>query len=186
VKRAARRWLRSALLVCWLAGLMPAASPARAQSRDERSVRAAYVFNLIQYVQWPAQGQELTIGFAGEAATGDVIAPLLNGKKRDGQTIRVLLSPSENDLARCSLVYVADGAPGEARRTLEKLKGHGVLTVGETDAFVRDGGMIALVNSGDHIRIEVNLEAAQAAGIRISSRVLNLATIVRTGGKGGA
>jgi hypothetical protein len=46
--------------------------------------------------------------------------------------------------------------------------------------------MIALVNSGDHIQIEVNLEAAQSAGIRISSRVLNLATIVRPAQKGGS
>jgi hypothetical protein len=71
-------------------------------------------------------------------------------------------------------------------KTLEKVKGKGVLTVGETEGFARDGGMIALVNSGDHIQIEVNLEAAQGAGIRISSRVLNLATIVRPAQKGGS
>ena len=46
--------------------------------------------------------------------------------------------------------------------------------------------MVGLVNTGDHIQIEVNLEAAQSAGIRISSRVLNLAVIVGAGQKGGS
>jgi hypothetical protein len=194
LKRAAGwRWLGWGLLV-WLAGAPAVAcSTVGAQTRDERAVRAAYVFNLIKYVAWPAQGKELTIGLAGDAATGEVMEKLLNGRTSEGETIRVLRAPSDDEVQKCSLLYVADAPAGltvEMRKTLDKtldrVKGKGVLTVGETEGFARDGGMIALVNSGDHIQIEVNLEAAQSAGIRISSRVLNLATIVRTAEKGGS
>lgn len=180
---AAWRWLGWGLLV-WMAGALAFSCFAGAQSRDERSVRAAYVFNLIKYVEWPAPEKELMIGFAGDAATGEVMEKMLSGRASDTRTIRVVLSPSDEELARCSVLYVAEAPAVEVRKALEKVKGRGVLTVGETDSFARDGGMVGLVNTGD--RIQINLEAAQSAGIRISSRVLNLAEIVRPGQKGGS
>ncbi len=184
-RAAARPWADRGLVV-WLAvGIMLAAPVARAQSRDERAVRAAYVYNLMKYVEWPARQKELTIALAGDASTGDVIGRLLDGRTSDGRTIRVLRTGAADDLAQCSLLYLA-GAPGsDVRKVLEKVKRRSVLTVGESEDFAHEGGMVALVNTVDHIRIEVNLEATQAAGIRISSRVLELATIVRGPGKGG-
>jgi hypothetical protein len=159
-------------------------SPALAQSRDERAVRAAYLYNLIKYVDWPAQGKELTVAFAGDALTSDMIGKMLDGKTSDRYTLRVVHAESAEELQRCSVLYISGAPESDVRKILEKVKGHNVLTVGEDDVFARDGGMVALVNTGDHIRIEVNLEAAQADGIRISSRVLGLATIVGPAGKG--
>jgi YfiR/HmsC-like len=183
---AAGRRLGWGLLI-WLAGVGMLSGPAiGAQSRDERAVRAAYVYNLIPYVAWPAQEKELTIGFVGDAATGTVMKQLLEGRSSNGRTIRVALDPADEELQKCDVLYLDDAPAAEARKALEKVKGRSVLTVGETEGFARDGGMIGLVNTGDHIRIEVNLEATQAAKIRISSRVLNLATIVAPAQKGGS
>ena len=176
------RWKCWGLFVLAAIGSFPVL-PVRAESRDDRSVRAAYVFNLIRYVEWPPQKNELVIGFFGDAATGDLLETMLNGRAGDGHTIRVVLSPSDEELARCSLLYIAEPDTREMRKALLKVKGNSVLTIGETDAFARAGGMVALVNTGDHIQIEVNLEATESARIRISSRVLNLAVIV--GQKGG-
>jgi hypothetical protein len=171
------------------AGLAGAAmlSPCHAweQSRDERAVRAAYVFNLTQYVAWPAPSRELDVAFLGDAGTGDVMAAMLGGRTSAGKSIRVALSPSDDEVRNARVLYVAAARREDVRRALDKVQGRSVLTVGETDEFVREGGMVALVNTGDHIQIEVNLEAAQRAGIRISSRVLNLALIVRSAQNGG-
>jgi hypothetical protein len=185
VKRAAAWRCAGRALLLGLAVVAVVTSPARAQSRDERAVRAAYLYNLIKYVGWPAQGKDLTVAFAGDAPTSDVIGQLLNGRASDGQTIRVVQPASSEELERCSVLYVSGASESDIRKILEKVKGRSVLTVGENDAFAQAGGMVALVNTGDHIRIEVNLEAAQSVGIRISSRVLGLATIVRSAGKGG-
>lgn len=173
-------------MLLWLAtaGSVGSASEG-AQPRDERAVRAAYVYNLIKYVQWPAQEKNVAIVLAGDLSTGGVIGRLLDGKTSGGQTIRVLPAGSADDLGQCSLLYLAGPAGSDVRKILEKVKGRSVLTVGESEDFAREGGMVALVNTGDHIRIEVNLEATQAAGIRISSRLLELATIVHGPGKGG-
>lgn len=186
MKRAAASLGRAWILAFFLAGAGPVSpSTVAAQSRDERAVRAAYLYNLIKFVQWPAPGTQLTVAFTGDAGTSDVIGHLLDGKTSDGQTIRVASSGADQDLQHCSVLYVAAASDRDVRRTLDRVKGRGVLTVGESDAFARAGGMVALVNSGDHIRIEVNLDATQAAGILISSRMLGLATIVHTSGKGG-
>jgi hypothetical protein len=160
--------------------------PLRAESRDDRSVRAAYVFNLIKYVEWPREKNELLIGFIGDPSTGEVLEAMLNGRTSDGRTIRVVLYPSEEELGRCSLLYVAQPDAKEVQKALGKVQGTRILTIGETDSFARAGGMVALVNTGDHIRIEVNLEAAGSAGIRISSRVLDLAVIVGARQRGGS
>ncbi|HVT96466.1 MAG TPA: YfiR family protein [Acidobacteriaceae bacterium] len=173
-------------LVFWLPGAGPVSSSTmRAQSRDERAVRAAYVYNLIKYVEWPAPGKDLTIALVGDAGTGEVISQLLNGRTREGQTLRVVQPVSVEALQGCSVVYVSAAPESDIRKILERVKGRPILTVGESDGFARAGGMVALVNTGDHIQIEVNLEAVQAGGIRISSRVLGLATIVHSAAKGG-
>jgi len=173
------------LLLCWTAPVSPSASFALAQSRDERAVRAAYVYNLLQYIAWPDEKSELVIGFEGDPATGEILRNLLNGRSSNAHPIRVVLFPGSQDIQNCSILYLSDGSGPEVLQTLSHLQGRTVLTVGETDPFARAGGMVALVNTGDHIRIEVNLDATQRAGIRISSQVLSLATIVRTAQSGG-
>jgi hypothetical protein len=171
--------------MCWTAALAFSSSFALAQSHDERAVRAAYVYNLLQYIDWPDQKSDLVIGFEGDPATGNVLLALLNGRSSNAHRIRVVLFPSLQDLGICNILYLGDGSAGDVSRTLDSLRGKTILTVGESEAFARDGGMVALVNTGDHIRIEINLDATQRAGMRISSHVLNLATIVRSAQNGG-
>ncbi len=73
--------------------------------------------------------------------------------------------------------------PANRRRDLlQKLQPKGVLTVSDAESFTAQGGMIGLVTAGDHIQLEVNLDAVQAARLKISSRLLNVAVLVRSGG----
>jgi hypothetical protein len=148
-----------------------------AQSRDESAVRAAYVFNLIRYVDWPPDKRQLDIGIVGSSSAGDLMQSMLNGRTTDLHTIRVLQSPTGDELQQCGIVYIADQS--SAALQIGRLKNKTALTIGESESFVRDGGMVALVKVGDHIQIYINLEAAQRAGVKISSRVLSLAVLVK-------
>lgn len=168
-------WL-SALGVSLLVLVPP---PLAAQPRDERAVRAAYVFNLTKYVEWPAEKNELLIGFEGNRVTGEFLQKMLDGKSSDSKPIRVVLFPSEEDLKKCSLLYVGDSTAKSIHAVLDRVGTRGLLTVGEEESFTQAGGMVGLVKVGDQIQIQVNLEATQRAGIKISSRLLNLAVIVR-------
>jgi len=160
------------------------AAPAFSQLQDESAVRAAFVFNLTKYVEWPHSSSELIIGFVGEGSMGEVLQKMLAGKTSESRSIRVLLSPSEEQLPQCNILYIAYSSPKKVRPVLEKLRKKSVLTVGDDYSFALNGGMVGLVRTGDHIQMMINLEVAQQSGLKISSRVLSLAAIVRTSGGG--
>lgn len=174
-------------LVCALLGVLVLLSQPlllSAQQHDERAVRAAFVYNLAKYVEWPSGGNEFVVGFFGEDELGELLRQTLLGKTIGAKSIRVVLNPSDAELESCDLVYLSQSAPNKFSPVLEKLRKRSTLTVGQNDSFARHGGMVGLVRSGDHIQIQVNLEAAQRAGLKIDSRLLNLAVIVHTTGAG--
>lgn len=165
---------------CILACLLLLLPVSLAAQHDERSVRAAFVFHLTKYVEWPNPKNELVIGFAGDGTMGETLRKVLDGKNSDGRTLRVLLSPSDEQLQQCDLLYVAYSTRQKTRDVLSRLQGKNILTLGETGDFARDGGMVGLVRDADQIQIQINLVATQSAGFKLSSRVLNLAVIVRS------
>jgi hypothetical protein len=86
----------------------------------------------------------------------------------------------------CACGVRASTVPADAakvRATLEKLRNLNVLTVGETGAFLKDGGMVALVNTGEQVQIQINVDTAHDAKFKISSRLLNIAKLVHSAGE---
>lgn len=115
---------------------------------------------------------------------GDILQKVITGKNSGARTIRVVIAPTDDQLSQCDIVYIAYSSPKKTHSVLDKVRNKNILSVGETDSFARDGGMVGLVLVGDHIQIEVNLESVQSGGLKISSRLLNLAEIVRAGKRG--
>jgi hypothetical protein len=58
------------------------------------------------------------------------------------------------------------------------LRGRNVLTVGDFETFVRDGGVIRFVELGNKLRLHINLDAAKAEHLDISSKLLRPSYIV--------
>lgn len=166
--------LVAAALVAPLAGRLDA-------QQDERSVRAAFVYNMTRYVVWPAPDRNLNLCVSGGGNMGPALKFVVNGKISGERTIRVLLQPAESEFRRCDIFYWSGGFGSRVHPLLEKFRGTPTLTIGEDDAFVREGGMIAFVRSGDSIQIEVNLDSVKAGGLNISSKLLDLALIIRSG-----
>ena len=175
------RSLPMAIAACLLFAMCmgdPYASYASAQAQDELAVRAAFVFNLTKYVEWPHAGNQLVVGFLGDGPMGEVLKQTLAGKTSDARQIEVLLAPTDAVLERCDLLYVAYSSARKNREVIERLRSREVLTVGESDSFAKDRGMVGLVKKGNQIQVQINLEAARVAGIKVSSRLLSVATLV--------
>ena len=68
--------------------------------------------------------------------------------------------------------------PKPRRALLQKMQANGILTVSDEASFTKEGGMVGLVTVGDHVQVEINLEAVQAARLKISPRLLNVALLV--------
>lgn len=142
-------------------------------------VKATYLYNFIQFVEWPqaarTHGDEFRLCVLG----GDRLGPALDafdGEIVDGRAIRVrrLSAPEEVAPSQCRLVFLPRGS-GDAGALLSRLPDHGVLTVGEGADFSSAGGMIRLYEVRGRVQFSINDRAARRAGLVVSSRLLQLA-----------
>ena len=56
-----------------------------------------------------------------------------------------------------------------------------VLTVSDGKGFSQAGGIIELYVEGGRMRFAINVDAAERSGLRLSSRLLGLAKVIRDG-----
>ena len=159
-------------------------APLRAQPQvaDEYRVKAAFLYNFFKYVEWPPSAPQdgpLWICVAGRNPFGSVLEETIAGETLNGRPLatRVILEPEPG----CHIVFVPDGAATSAY--LRAAEGTPTLTVGERPDFINSGGTIRFYIADGNIRFAVNPAAAERAGLRISSRLLQLADIADDPGK---
>ncbi|MFZ0639613.1 MAG: YfiR family protein [Candidatus Acidiferrales bacterium] len=161
--------------------LFGVANPVLAQSKaDEYRLKAAFLFHFTQLVDWPpdAFGNDsdpVTLCTVGEDPFhGDLDAAVV-GKTMGARPLRVRHFKQPEDIQGCQLLFVGNRDSARTSALLAGLKDSPVLTVGETDDFVKEGGMIGFFIENDKIRFDINLQSAEHAKLRISSRLLLLA-----------
>lgn len=171
-------WLALALWVG--ASMSSVADEAKALSAEQ--LKAAFILNFPKYVEWPTNAFATTntpivLGMVGDEKLCAEIEGMGADKKVNGRPLVIRRVTADAELEGCQILFIA--AP-QARRTpelLAKLKGRGVLTVGENENFLESGGMINLVRKDRKIGLEINLAPATAADIKISSKLLGVATV---------
>ncbi len=169
--RFRRSWL--AALAFLLAGGVLAAPV------DEAQVKAAFVFNVMRYVDWPEgalpPGSPLTVCRVGAEELSRALS-MLEGRQVGGREIR--LRTVDNDPAGCQVLVLPEGA---GRSLLARVQGRPVLTVGEGWDFLEDSGMVAMVVVDGKLAFGANLEEARRANLRLSAQLLKLARRVVDG-----
>jgi hypothetical protein len=175
---------RAAVLLAMIAAFA-APTEIRAQSASQREyeIKAAYLYNFINYIDWPAgalpaAGGTITIGIVGENPFGSALDPL-NGKQIKGRTLVVKQVSSPKDLEQCQIVFVCASEKSRLGEILGQLKDARVLTVSEIEGFAAQGGIINFVSERNKVRFEVNPDAAKRTGLTISSELLKLAKLVK-------
>ncbi len=154
---------------------------ARAESAaySEYEVKAAFLFNFVQFVKWPAAlSGPVTIGILGDDPFGGTLEKTIQGEVVNGRKLAVKRAKTAADLKGCQIVFVSNSEHGNLATILPALAAANVLTVGEHEGFVKQGGAIGFTASGEKVRFEINNAAAQRAGLEISSRLLKLASRV--------
>ena len=160
---------------------------AAAQPRfsTEYDIKAAVLFNLGQFVDWPAGAYStaespLTIGVLGQNPFGRSLDRAVEGEKVQNRRIAVKYGETLDSLGSVHILFISRS---EARRLPELLKGlngRSTLTVSDMGQFAQNGGMVNLVTAGDRVRMIVNPAQIEAAGLRASSKLLRIAELVKT------
>lgn len=168
--------LRAGLCTVLCVTLVSSATSAR-QPSLEYDIKAAFVLNFVRYVEWPAARRTppLRVCTLQPNPFGDQLAALVSGEQWQGGAIDVQTITDVRGGTGCHLLYVPRAATGRFISALGALAGRPILTVGEHERFLEQGGMIRLFLDENRVRFSINQRAADTAGLAISSRLLRLA-----------
>lgn len=162
-----------------------AARQPRAQSSPSREyqVKAVFLFNFAQFVEWPANAfpesqTPLVIGILGEDPFGTYLDEAVRGETVNDHPLVVQRYRRTEDITTCHILFISLSEGSRLEQVLTDLKGRNILTVGEGEGFARQGGMIRFVMDHNRVRLRINLEAAEAANLKLSSKLLRPAEIV--------
>ena len=168
--------------VFFVIGLAP-----NVQAKDslyrEHLIKAAFLYRIAKFVEWPAEAfaethAPLTIGILGE----DPLEKALNAikdKSVKGREVVIKQFARIEDLQKCHILFISASKRKYLPQIFDALKGLHVLTVGEMKNFVEVGGIINFVTVKKKIQMEINIDTAQKAGLKISSMLLGVSKIIR-------
>jgi hypothetical protein len=181
-RRKIRAWLF--LLTVLLSG-GPELSAETVVSK-EYQVKAVFLFNFAQFVSWPPTAfaspeEPFRIGVLGDDPFDGFLDDTVRGEKVDGHPLVVQRFASVEEVKNCRILFVSRSESGRMESILAGLKDKSVLTVGDTEGFVKNGGIVRFAMEGNKIHFRISLEAAKRANLVISSQVLRLAEIVGPG-----
>jgi hypothetical protein len=168
---------------CALIGSLIAAL-AQGQNAEEYQLKAAFLYNFAKFVEWPAQtfkriSDPIVICVLGRNPFGHALEEAVAGKSVGGRAIVAREVPDAKEASSCQIVFVSSSERKHWRAILDGVKSGAVLTVGESDEFATSGGIITLKLEDGKVRFLINVDAAEQGKLRISSKLLSLAQVLR-------
>ena len=159
-------------------------SCALAQSIDEYQAKAAFLFNFAKFVEWPAgavgtENDPIRICVLGPSPFGSSLENLLRGKDIAGRPLLAVKAADLREASSCQILFVAASECKRFKPMAAELSAANVLTVGESESFLSLGGIVNFKVEDGRIRFDIRLAAADQAKLRISSKLLSLARIVK-------
>jgi hypothetical protein len=190
--RTGLRTLKAITMSVLLANISSAPPRLRAESAGttEYAVKAAFLFHFAQFVEWPAEAfasaqSPLTYCTVGEDPFRGALDQSVNGKSFGSRPLQVQHLKDWQPGAGCQVVFIGEAESKRHAAALASVNEYPVLTVGESEHFVQDGGVIGFCLVENKVRFDVNLEAAGKVRLKISAKLLALARTVIGNSAGG-
>jgi hypothetical protein len=185
------RWHRYFLLALLLlpnTGIAPLT--AQEQESDaagisrEYQIKAAYIYQFGRYVQWPAGAFEsptspFVIGVLREDPVALDMGQLIRTKKIQNRPVEIRQLSATSDFSPCHILFFSTAIqPDVQADIIRRVSKKPILLVGETDDFIKNGGVIDFVTEDDRVHLYIARKAAKRQGLLISSRLLQVARVV--------
>jgi hypothetical protein len=165
-------------------GLLSCANPVAAQepASIEPHVKAAFLYNFLKFVEWPPEvlaAGPLAVCVSGSPAVAESLKVATKQRRAQDHDMTVIQTTGDAAPKGCHLVYVAQANGDTARRWLAANSGSTAFSVSDHERFAALGGVANFFVQDGRLRFAINVDAARRASLRISSRMLALAHIVR-------
>jgi hypothetical protein len=149
---------------------------------QEYQIKAVYLYNFSKFVQWPPTTENkdtFAICVLGHDPFGAALDNVLVGEKIEQKAMVARRITDVQEAAKCQILFIAISESSRAKQILSALGKNSILTVSDIANFSLIGGMIQFVVQDNKVRFEVNLSAAEKAGLTFSSQLLKVASAVR-------
>ncbi len=159
-----------------------AADAPRAPSR-EHELKAAALYNIILFTDWPAAAfaspkAPLIIGVLGRGPVADVLETLIQNERWQGRPVTIEKYTTVAQVKQCHVFFLGQTEHSRWAALHPQFAGRAVLTVCDAENFARRGGVVQFGIDRNKLKLTVNLAAARSADLIISSKVLRLAEVV--------
>jgi len=154
-----------------------------AAAPSEYEVKAVFLFNFSQFVSWPPAAfgtadAPLIIAVLGTDPFGHELDAVVKGERVGAHPLEVRRYSDVSQVKDCHILFIDRSEATQLGAIVQALRGRSILTVSDIDDAARAGVMINLVTQSDRIRMQINVAAARAGGLTISSKLLRPAEIV--------
>jgi hypothetical protein len=188
--------IRSTPMAIWALGalvlplIFACCNPSIAQSKGptEYEIKAAFLYNFAKFIAWPPSAfnethQQFSVCVLGPDPFGKSLEDAVLGKTIAERSVILTRARQLKDLPTCHILFVSAAENSHLLEIAGGSSGHNALLVGESEGFASAGGAVQFVLDQNHVRFAINPEAANRAGLKISSKLLALATIVHDAGR---
>jgi hypothetical protein len=164
--------------------MIPRTAAGQGDSADEYALKAAMLYNLTLFVEWPPSAYPdpqapILLCILGRDPFGNSLTSTVLKKTVKGRPVLILHPRNGKEVRGCHVLYISSSERKTTAQIFSTLNGSSVLTVGEMTQFAGHGGMIQFSLEDQQVRFDINLDAASRAGLEISSKLLVLARIVK-------
>ncbi len=177
-----KRPLRATAAALLLAGALCASQRALA-APTATQVEAVFLFYFSEFVAWPrgafgSPQAPIVICVLGNDPFDGALDQAVAGERVDGRTIVVRRMRNPDRAGHCHILYIGASEAARLPEILRSLRGRSVLTVSGIQGFARQGGIVRFVLVDAHVRLRINMEAARAGGLTLSSKLLSAAQLI--------
>jgi hypothetical protein len=146
---------------------------------EEYQIKAAFIFEFAKFVEWPPAAlpkpsSPLIVGVLGENPFHDALEKTIKCKKVDEHPVIFMQFRTATDANNCHILFISRSEKARLPQILKQLNGRNVLTVSEMPGFTKAGGIINFVVNGTNQGFQINNDAANRAGLKISSKLLRM------------
>ncbi|MEE8400109.1 MAG: YfiR family protein [Desulfobacterales bacterium] len=165
---------------------------AHSESAPDREylIKAAFLYNFARFVNWPDDAfpdahSPLSLCIVGKDPFLDALKTI-KGKTIRGRKLEITHLARIENLEQCHMLFISASEEHRLPEILDTLREESILTVSDMSRFALRGGAIHFITVSSKIRFEINVDATDTVGLKISSKLLKLARVVHTGRRQGA
>jgi len=178
-----RTWISPLLIFMLMLASAATSFAADPETLTEYQIKAGFFFNFTRFVEWPEDAfatptSPIVACIVGETPLTDLLTGVALGKVVNGRAVSITWVKPADDFRACNLLFISEAAERRTSEILARLRKTHTLTVGENPGFPRAGGMINFSIQDNKVKLEMNLDAATRAGLKVNSKLIAVSRLV--------